>query len=74
MVMTAELWGTAPDLSHLTPAAQAAALLPTAERIARIRAERWIGYSRARAVFTVLTHHISAGELTDIAQILPKES
>ena len=50
MVMTAELWGTAPDLSHLTPAAPAAALLPTAERIARIRAERWIGYSRARAV------------------------
>ena len=52
--MTAELWGTAPDLSHLTPAAPAAALLPTAERIARIRAERWIGYSRARAVFAQL--------------------
>lgn len=27
----------------------------------------------AHAVFTVLTHHISAGELADIAQILPKE-
>ena len=58
--MTAELWGTAPDLSHLTPAAQAAALLPTAERIPRIRAERWIGYSRARAVLAqledLLTH------------------
>jgi uncharacterized protein (DUF2267 family) len=27
----------------------------------------------ARTVFTVLTHHISAGELADIAQILPKE-
>jgi uncharacterized protein (DUF2267 family) len=27
----------------------------------------------ARAAFTVLTHHISAGELADIAQILPKE-
>jgi len=36
------------DLSHLTPTAQAAALLPSAERIARIRADRWIGYTRAR--------------------------
>jgi uncharacterized protein (DUF2267 family) len=27
----------------------------------------------ARAVFTVLAHHISAGELADIAQMLPKE-
>lgn len=36
------------DLSHLTPSAQTAALLPNAERIARIRADRWIGYTRAR--------------------------
>jgi len=43
MVMTAELWRPAPDVSHLTPTAQAAAMLPDAERIARIRAERWIG-------------------------------
>jgi type II secretory pathway predicted ATPase ExeA len=35
------------DLSHLTPAAQAAALLPEEERIRRIRADRWIGYPRA---------------------------
>ena len=36
------------DLSHLTPAARAAALLPDDERIRRIRADRWIGYPRAR--------------------------
>jgi TniB protein len=35
------------DLSHLTPAARAAALLPEEERIRRIRADRWIGYPRA---------------------------
>jgi type II secretory pathway predicted ATPase ExeA len=36
------------DLSHLTPAARAAASLPDDERIRRIRADRWIGYPRAR--------------------------
>jgi hypothetical protein len=35
------------DLSHLTPAARAAAFLPDDERIHRIRADRWIGYPRA---------------------------
>jgi hypothetical protein len=35
------------DLSHLTPQAQALAMLPAAERIKRIRAERWIGYTCA---------------------------
>jgi hypothetical protein len=35
------------DLSHLTPAARAAALLPDDERLRRIRADRWIGYPRA---------------------------
>jgi type II secretory pathway predicted ATPase ExeA len=35
------------DLSHLTPAARAAAFLPKDERICRIRADRWIGYPRA---------------------------
>lgn len=34
-------------LTHLTPAAQEAATLPDDERIARIRADRWIGYPRA---------------------------
>jgi hypothetical protein len=36
-----------PDLSHLTASAQQAALLPDSERVARIRADRWIGYPRA---------------------------
>lgn len=36
------------DLSHLTSASRAAAKLPNAERITRIRADRWIGYTRAR--------------------------
>jgi hypothetical protein len=36
------------DLSHLTPQAQVLAMLPAAERINRIRAERWIGYTYAR--------------------------
>lgn len=35
------------DLSHLTPAAQRVALLPTPERVAHVRADRWIGYTRA---------------------------
>ena len=35
------------DLSHLTPAAQSVAVLPAAERIAHVRADRWIGYTRA---------------------------
>ena len=35
------------DLSHLTPAARAAASLPDDQRIRRIRADRWIGYPRA---------------------------
>jgi hypothetical protein len=35
-------------LSHLTPATQATALLSDLERVARIRTDRWIGYTRAR--------------------------
>ncbi len=42
------------DLSHLTVASQAVAMLPKADRIRRIRADRWIGYSRARAVIRQL--------------------
>lgn len=35
------------DLGHLQPSAQVLARLPGAERIQRIRADRWIGYPRA---------------------------
>jgi len=36
------------DISHLHPSAQTVALLPNAERIAHIRADRWIGYTKAQ--------------------------
>ena len=35
------------ELSHLHPAAQPVARLPAAERVQRIRADRWIGYPKA---------------------------
>ena len=35
------------DLSHLHPAAQQVARLPDDERLQRVRADRWIGYTRA---------------------------
>ena len=35
------------DLSHLIPSMQKIAMLPSAERIQRIRADRWIGYPKA---------------------------
>jgi hypothetical protein len=37
------------DLSHLHPAAQRIARLPDAERLRYVRADRWIGYTRATA-------------------------
>jgi hypothetical protein len=62
MVMTAARGRAAADLSHLTPTAQAAAALPDEQRRARIRAERWIGYSRAREALAkledLLTHPV----------------
>jgi hypothetical protein len=36
-----------PDLSHLHPAARQAAGLPAGERLQYVRADRWIGYTRA---------------------------
>lgn len=42
------------DLSHLTSQAQIAAMLPVSERIQRIRAERWIGYSAANQALMAL--------------------
>lgn len=37
------------DLSHMTAVARAAAMLPAEERIWRIRADHWIGYTRAQS-------------------------
>lgn len=36
-----------PDLSHLHPGAQQVARQPDEQRLQRVRAERWIGYTRA---------------------------
>jgi hypothetical protein len=38
------------ELAHLTDEAREEALLSDAERLMRIRAERWIHYSRAQSV------------------------
>ncbi len=50
----------APDLSHLLPSIQSVTLQPDQERIAHIRADRWIGYTRARQALArlndLLTH------------------
>jgi hypothetical protein len=35
------------DLAHLHPAARRVALLPAEERLRHVRADRWIGYTRA---------------------------
>lgn len=43
-----------PDVSHLHPVSRPIALLPNAERIAHIRADRWIGYTRAQKALAKL--------------------
>ncbi|MBP2233294.1 hypothetical protein J2847_006631 [Azospirillum agricola] len=42
------------DLSHLIPAAQTTALLPDTERMAHLRADHWIGYTRAQTAVAKL--------------------
>lgn len=42
------------DLSHLIPSMQKIAMLPSIERIQRIRADRWIGYPKAIAAIEKL--------------------
>lgn len=42
------------DLSHLIPSMQKIAMLPSIERIHRIRADRWIGYPKAIAAIDKL--------------------
>src|SRR3954471_1314545 len=43
-----------PDVSHLHPVSRSIALLPNAERKAHIRADRWIGYTRAQKALAKL--------------------
>lgn len=45
--MDATIMAAAPELDHLIPAARRTAVLPAAERIQRVRADRWIGYTKA---------------------------
>lgn len=42
------------DLSHLHPGAQRIAMLPAEERVRHVRADRWIGYTRASDALTTL--------------------
>jgi len=42
------------DLSHLTSAAQTAAMLPNSERVRKIRSERWISYTLAQKALVEL--------------------
>ena len=48
------------NLAHLRPETQALADLPAAERLASLRIEHWIGYTRAHRVLAqleaLLTH------------------
>lgn len=43
------------DLSHLHPSARSIARLPSDERLRHVRADRWIGYSRATEALERLT-------------------
>jgi type II secretory pathway predicted ATPase ExeA len=47
MVTSADTEDAPVDLSHLYPAAQQIARLPDEERLRQLRADRWIGYTRA---------------------------
>lgn len=42
------------NLNHLGPEANALAMLPGIERLARLRMERWIGYTRANQALAQL--------------------
>ncbi|WP_433684756.1 TniB family NTP-binding protein [Nocardia sp. CA-119907] len=42
------------DLSYLHPSAQRLAMLPAEERVRYVRADRWIGYTRAAEALTRL--------------------
>jgi hypothetical protein len=42
------------DFNHLSPEASALAMLPSTERIALLKMERWIGYTRAHQALAKL--------------------
>jgi Bacterial TniB protein len=47
------------DMAHLRPEARDLALLPANERLARMPANRWIGYTRASRAITLLEHMLA---------------
>ena len=42
------------DFNHLSPEASALAILPSTERLACLKMERWIGYTRANQALAKL--------------------
>ena len=48
------------DMAHLRPEARDLALLPANERLARMPANRWIGYTRASQAITLLEQMLAA--------------
>ena len=50
------------DLPHLHPAAQQVARLPGAERLRHVRADRWIGYTRATEALARLETLLAPGD------------
>ncbi len=58
------------DLSHLSHHAQITAMLPAHERIKRVRAERWIGYSAANEALVSLEELITWPERVRMQNML----
>ena len=50
-----------PDLSHLHPSVRESALLGLDERLPHLRADRWIGYTRATTALQRLETPFSTG-------------
>ena len=62
------------DMAHLRPEARELALLPAAERLALLLANRWIGYTRATEAITLLDRLLASttqdGERTQLVLLL----
>jgi DNA helicase TIP49 (TBP-interacting protein) len=56
------------DMGHLRPETRDLALLPANERLARMPANRWIGYTRASQAITLLEHMLA----TEPGRIRPR--
>jgi Bacterial TniB protein len=65
-----DLLAPMPDVSHLHPSAQAVACLPTAERLAHIRTDRWIGYPKAMELLAKLEDLFTRPQRQRMANLL----